>query len=359
VIPPGDIDRSEALERLFAPFSDASAILVAVSGGPDSVALLHLLARWRTGGSRPDLIAATVDHGLRAESAAEAATVADHAAKLEIPHRTLVWAGAKPRSGVQEAARTKRYELLVRQARRDGASHLATAHTCDDQAETILMRLARGSGIAGLAGMRPEVDRDGIRHVRPLLGVRKGILVDLCREKGWGFVEDPSNMDDRYARARWRKLLPALGSEGLTAERLCHLAERAKRYEEALGSKARQVLSTVGGGAEQDPRRLSAALRDEPFEIAVRILAMALASDSDEAGHPRLERMENAVSRNHTAVTEGRALRMTLAGRVLDLDRHGSLRIGAEPPRRRGRYTCVSDDDAGAPASLGKGERHA
>jgi tRNA(Ile)-lysidine synthase len=358
VIRPEDIRHAEGLERLFAPLRDAAAVLVAVSGGPDSVALLHLLGRWRDGRARPALIAATVDHGLRPQSAAEAAMVADQAALLGVPHRTLLWTEPKPRSRLQEAAREARYALLVAEARRGGAGHLVTAHTCDDQAETVLMRLARGSGIAGLAGMRPTVDRDGICHLRPFLGVSKATLVDLCREEGWSFAEDPSNSDDRFARARWRKLLPGLAAEGMTAERLCRLAERAGRVEEALATRARAVFAEASRAGGPDPLRLAAALRDEPFEIALRVLALALCPERPDE-HLRLQRLETAVERLRGALQEGRASRVTLAGRVLDLDRNGYLRLGAEPVRRRGRYTRVSDDDAGRPASLGKAERHA
>src|SRR5690606_4990568 len=118
-----------------------------------------------------------------------------------------------------EAARDARYRLLIQCAREEGASHLVTAHTLDDQAETVLIRLARGSGLAGLAGMRAERDREGIRHARPLLASPKAALLDLCREQGWPFVEDPSNLDPRFARARWRRIMPLLAEEGLTAER--------------------------------------------------------------------------------------------------------------------------------------------
>ena len=344
----------EALDRLFAPVRDAPAILVAVSGGPDSVALLHLLARWHTTGPGPALIAATVDHGLRPDAAAEAAMVARQAAELGIPHRTRTWTGPKPRSGLQEAARTQRYALLVEQARREGATHLVTAHTLDDQAETILMRLARGSGLAGLAGMRPEVDRGGIRHVRPFLAIAKAPLVELCRREGWTFVEDPSNTDDRFARARWRKLLPALAAEGLTLERLAQFAARARRAEEALESKARAALAQArsAGAAAGVP---AAFLRDEPFEIAVRALALVLLEGRDEIDHLRLERVETAAQRLRAALADGRPVRLSLAGRVIDLNRDGFLLVRPEPPRRRGRYRSVSDDDAVLAASLGKG----
>jgi tRNA(Ile)-lysidine synthase len=359
VIRPGDAvpAAGEALDGLFVSLRHASAVLIAVSGGPDSVALMHLLARWRAQGAPPDLIAATVDHGLRSESAAEAAMVARSAARLGIPHRILLWTGPKPHAGLQEAARRKRYELLISEALRSGSSHLVTAHTQDDQAETILMRLARGSGVAGLVGMRPEVNRDGIRHVRPLLGVAKATLLDLCRCEGWNFVEDPSNVDERFSRARWRKLLPTLAAEGLTPERLHELAERARRVDEALDAKAREALAQAGMG--QGGVRPAASLLAEPFEIAARMLALMLRDGTGELDHLRLQRLERALERLRAAMSEGRPLRLTLAGRMIDLRRDGDLLIRPEPLRRRGRYPYSSEDDAGCPASLGKGKRRA
>ena len=146
------ISASEA-KRLFAEWKSAPAIVLAVSGGPDSIALMWLAARWRSALKRgPRLIAVTVDHGLRAEAAAEARDVKRLARTLDLPHRTLRWSGAKPKTGLPAAAREARYRLLAQAARRNGATHILTAHTRDDQAETLLMRLLRGSGIAGLCG---------------------------------------------------------------------------------------------------------------------------------------------------------------------------------------------------------------
>ena len=159
---------------LFADWKAAPALVLAVSGGPDSLALMWLAARWRRALTRgPRLIAVTVDHGLRPEAAREARDVKHLARTLDLPHRTMRWNGAKPKTGLPAAARTARYRLLVQAARANGATHILTAHTRDDQAETLLMRMLRGSGIAGLAAMARETEREGLMLARPLLDISK------------------------------------------------------------------------------------------------------------------------------------------------------------------------------------------
>src|SRR4051812_14856362 len=162
---------------LFNDLKELPALVLAVSGGPDSTALMLLAARWAKSLARgPKLIAVTIDHGLRPEAKEEARAVAKLARKLGIAHRTVRWAGKKPATGLQQAARAARYSLLAKAARKAGASAILTAHTLDDQAETVLIRLTRGSGLTGLAGMRrmgPVPGSDRLTLVRPLLGVPK------------------------------------------------------------------------------------------------------------------------------------------------------------------------------------------
>jgi len=335
---PGDGPSQDILTSLFAALEGASRIVAAVSGGPDSIALMHLLARWSAAGERPPILVATVDHGLRPESAVEAAFVAREAAGLGLGHRILAWTGEKPRTGLQEAAREARYRLLVRCAREEGASHLVTAHTLDDQAETVLMRLARGSGPAGLAGMRRDRERDGIRHVRPLLDRSKESLLALCRAQGWPFTVDPSNADERFARVRWRRIMPLLAAEGLTAERLARFSERMRQADEALQAKALETL----GRAEPHEREgafalLARPLAEEPFEIALRVLELALRRAGLNLENSRLQRLESCARRLREAVLKGEGLRLTVAGALLRLDRAGMLAIRPESPRRRGR----------------------
>jgi tRNA(Ile)-lysidine synthase len=183
---------------LFADLAPAPALVLAVSGGPDSTALLWLAARWRAKRKRgPKLLAVTIDHGLRPESAGEARDVARLARRLGVAHRTIRWRGKKPKTRLQQEARAARYRLLAQAARKIGATHVLTAHTLDDQAETVLMRLLRGSGLAGLAGMGrtsplPECQLSpspNQTRVYPEFGTiewHKSDISDLCWGEGWG-----------------------------------------------------------------------------------------------------------------------------------------------------------------------------
>src|SRR5258708_6315899 len=150
-------------KKLFADLKAAPAIVLAVSGGPDSVALMWLMARWRRDlASAPRLVAVTVDHGLREEAAREAREVKRLARELDLPHRSMRWAGDKPKTGLPAAARDARYRLLAQAAQAAGATYVLTAHTRDDQAETLLMRLLRGTGILRLAAMTRASERDRV-----------------------------------------------------------------------------------------------------------------------------------------------------------------------------------------------------
>ena len=237
-------------------FADFPVLLIASSGGPDSTALLWLMARWRKAQKRgPKLIAVTVDHGLRPESKREAQAVAKLARKLGVEHRTLRWTGKKPKTGIQEAARQARYRLLAEAARKAGARCVLTAHTLDDQAETVLFRLARGSGVSGLAGMDAH-GADAGRRIRTAscwsvrcCDMPKSRLIATLKAAKIAYADDPSNRDPRFARPRWRALMPALAREGLTAERLGRLARRVARLEWAHACDGRACRRRAGAGA--------------------------------------------------------------------------------------------------------------
>lgn len=330
------------------------------------MALLEIAARWRLEeASRPPVFAATVDHGLRPDSRAEAQMAAEFAAARGIAHATLRWEGEKPSARLQEKAREARYGLLVEEARRVGADAVLTAHHADDQAETILMRLVRGSAIAGLAGVAAASRRDGLALLRPLLGLRKAELVAFCEKRNIPFVRDPSNENPRFGRTGARRLAALLEAEGLGPQEWARLARRATRAEEALAASTRAALASLPDGALQ--MRALAAL---PQEIALRCLA-ARALDAGRAGPPRLERLEGAWERLSAAHASGRALALTLAGAHISLNSKGVVTFAPEPVRRRGRTGAlppqsvhVNDRNSGAHdcsggASLGNGDRDA
>lgn len=317
------------------------ACLAAISGGPDSMVLMYALALWRRSRPQAQVLVATVDHGLRREAAVEAVMVGEAARRLDLRHHTLRWSGPHPENGLQEAARDARYALLIQLATECGIGAILTAHTLDDQAETVLMRMARGSGISGLGGMNRRSCRGGIDHLRPFLEIPKTRLVATCQQRGWAFAEDPSNTNARYARTRWRQLAPALAGEGLNAVRLARLAERCRRADAALTQKAEEILQSVclaarsGDAADGrivlDGKRLMA----EPEELSLRALALALEAVTG-ASPPRLERLETCEQALRTAILGGGRFDRTLAGAVLSLNRSGFVVIGPEPPRRRG-----------------------
>src|SRR6201990_2250462 len=201
--------------QLFAPWKGATALVLAVSGGPDSVALMWLAARWRRSLARgPRLVAVTVDHGLRAEAAREALAVQRLGRTLDLPHLTVRGTGDKPKTGLPAAARAARSRLLAQAAQASGATHILTAHTRDDPAETLLMRILRGSGIAGLAAMARETEREGVWLARPLLDVPKSRLVATLGRAKIAFADDPTNRDISFTRPRLGALMPALVGEG-------------------------------------------------------------------------------------------------------------------------------------------------
>lgn len=232
-----DLDDDAALAQLFAPVSQLDALGLAVSGGADSLALMLLAQRWAQRHA-VRLVVYSVDHGLRAEAAEEVATVLAGAERLGLPARGLRWDGPYPQNGVQQAARVARYRLLGEAMRADGIGTVATGHHLHDQAETVLMRLAHGSGLDGLRGMSTVSSVEGVRIFRPLLALAPEALRDVVAAAGLVPVEDPSNSDDRYERVRWRRMLAPLTTLGLTPERLATLAQRVGAAQDLVGEQA-------------------------------------------------------------------------------------------------------------------------
>jgi tRNA(Ile)-lysidine synthase len=331
---------------LLGVLSQSPALILAVSGGPDSTALMVLAARWRAlskGNIR--LIAVTVDHGLRREARREAAAVARLARALGIEHRTLHWTGRKPKTGLQEAARNARYRLLAQAACKVGARHVLTAHTLDDQAETVLFRLVRGSGIGGLASMGliapiPVREGRGLSLIRPLLRIPKARLIAMLNAAGVPYTEDPTNRDFQFTRPRLRALMPALAREGLTPARMARLAERVARMETALWVAVHEAETRLAKTSAPDGDRLlmtASAFFELPDEIALRLLGRAIQRMGDEGPVElgKLEALGKALVEGHDMVqrAELTRVRRTLAGALITLDRT-QLRIERAPPRR-------------------------
>ena len=292
---------SKDLDPLFAP---AARVGVAVSGGPDSVGLLLLAAAARPG----PIEAATVDHGLRPGSRDEAQRVARLCERLRVPHRilTVQWA-RKPATAIQERARTARYHHLAEWARARGLAAILTAHHVEDQAETLIMRLSRGSGVRGLAGMRPVslVPGSDIALLRPLLGWRRSELLAICEAAGIDPATDPSNEDDRFERVRVRRLLGR--SEwlppGALASSARHLADADAAIEWA--TRLEWTRAVRNGGAQIVYRP-----DDAPEEIRRRIVSDAVARLSTEGEGAalkgrELDRLLTALSGARTVTIRG------------------------------------------------------
>ncbi len=299
--------------RAAGPVEPGQRIGLAVSGGPDSLALL-LLAH----AAFPGLIeAATVDHRLRVASADEAAQVATLCASIGVPHATLSVEAPLPRGNVSAQARDRRYGLLQRWFGERGLSWLLTGHHADDQLETMVMRLNRGAGVGGLASVRV---RNG-RTLRPLLGWRHAELVALVEHAGWDAVDDPSNRDDRYDRARLRKALA--GADFLDPIGVNRAAAAMEEADEALAWSAQHWahsrVASEGAALVFDAHGL-------PAELVRRILLGCIVrlNPAAQCTGPGLSRLLDAMRRGGRATLDG----------VLADARGPRWRLTVAPPRR-------------------------
>jgi tRNA(Ile)-lysidine synthase len=289
-------------DRAFAMLSRFNSLLLAVSGGPDSLALLYLVAEWRKriGARAPSVQVVTVDHGLRPESAREAEIVAAHCAALGVAHTTLRWDGTKPQRGIPNAARAARYELLEAQAGiLPGRTAVVPAHHQDDQAETVLMRLARGGGVDALAAMReqrPICNGSPVMLVRPLLVFSKAQLIATLGARGVSWLDDPTNSNTTYERARVRQTMEASGLDAAalaaTARRMQDAAEglayAAKRFKETL------ALSFNGGLFASFDR---AAFDAGPIVLRQMVIADLISRFGGTTPKPEASEIEALIAR--------------------------------------------------------------
>ncbi|MCW8844072.1 MAG: tRNA lysidine(34) synthetase TilS [Rhodobacteraceae bacterium] len=296
---------------------------VAVSGGSDSTALLHLAAEW-AGAAGARLVAATVDHGLRAAAEAEAEAVGDLCRSLGVEHAVLEWRGWDGAGNVQAEARAARYRLLAEWGARARLDYVLLGHTMDDQAETFLMRLARRAGVDGLAAMAARFNRNGQAFGRPLLGQRREELRDALRARGVGWIDDPSNEDARFDRVKTRAVLGGLADIGIDAHALSTVSENMADVRAALDWQVAQIAAQAVEIEAGDLRIDLAALAAVPEEIARRLIVAALLWVAGGAYAPR----RAPVQRMLVDLREGRG--GTLAGCVLTV-RHGAVRVAREP----------------------------
>ncbi|MFD0978089.1 tRNA lysidine(34) synthetase TilS [Tropicimonas aquimaris] len=312
--------RMEAL----LPTPMPSCIGVAVSGGGDSMALMHLAADW-AGAAGLHAEVASVDHGLRAAAAEEAAMVASEARGLGLLHETLRWRGSEAQGNLQDAARRARYGLLAAWAARRRLDAVLLGHTRDDNVECLVLGLARGAGLDGLSGMRPAFRRDGAPFLRPLLEESRAELRVYLTGRGIDWVEDPSNEDTRFARVRVRQALELLPPLGVTPEALARSVENLRSTREGLDALLRAFIRDhcriVAGDILVAPDAF-ACLADE---FARRFLNAALRWVSGAEYTPRAAKLANLLS-DDTALRAG----LTLHGCILRAGGQG-LRIFREP----------------------------
>ena len=291
-----------ALDRLAG---DMPAIGVAVSGGGDSMALMHMMAEWGRGRR---IMTATVDHGLRPESAAEARQVGRAARALGLPHATLTWQRGTETGNLMANARDARLRLLAGWAQRNDLSAVGLGHTSDDQAETLMMRLARGSGIDGLASMAEWRDRFGIRWMRPMLGVGRQALRDWLRLRDVAWIDDPSNEDDDFDRIRIRKAIDAMGLDIPALARAAnHIGEARDALSHYAAHAAREAVAR--DGSLTLPRR---DYLDAPPEIRRRLIVAACRWITGGDYPPR----RNTVLHALNAIATGH--RVTLDGALIE-----------------------------------------
>ncbi len=338
-----DIDAfSQKIKRLYIDIEAETPIAVAVSGGPDSMALLWLLVNLPPQESFRTLYALTVDHGLRPDSAAEARQVGEWVASWSgVTHTVLTRTAPESGHKIMEEARRDRYRMMESFCRGKAVTHLFVAHHRDDQAETLLFRLAKGSGLDGLGGMKPVRRMGDVDLCRPLLDVAKEDLTALCRARNIPFVNDPSNINAAYARPRLRAAMDVLAAEGLTAERMAKTALRLARASDALKSYADTAWETAILKINTNRIDFSfSVLNNLPSEIRFRLILKACktirndeaSTDNHDYG-PRIAKLEDLIDRFFLSDTYHHG---TLGGCLFTLNRKaGTLSIereGLSPP---------------------------
>jgi tRNA(Ile)-lysidine synthase len=327
-------ETTQALTGIFDGLTGFSRVAVAVSGGSDSMALLQLVAAWRESPQGPrEVTALTVDHGLRAESAAEAEQVKRWCEGLGIDHRTLVWAGDRPRTGIQAKARTARYDIMSNWCRENNIPILMTGHTADDQAETVVMRQQRTSSDRSLAAIWPENEWLGVKLFRPLLNQRRQALRDYLNGLEQTWLEDPSNSNDAFERIRIRNGMAVHDVTALhaVAEAAQH---RVLRADADLKHWLQRHLTVDDYAVLRVPRSQFAALTtDQQTDVLGWVVCAA--GDGQAAERASLEAIAQWIG-------EGRESRRSINGAIVGARRH-VVEVMREPGRIRAKFVAVGE----------------
>ncbi|MEC7488117.1 MAG: tRNA lysidine(34) synthetase TilS [Pseudomonadota bacterium] len=323
-------DEFDQLMEAAAPFCSRDRVAVAVSGGPDSTALLLLLRGWTVTTGR-SLIALTVNHDLRTDAAKEAEQVANWCKKIGIEHQILRWTGKKPETGLQAAARKARYRLMEHWCRENGVGDLCVGHTQNDQVETFLFRMSRGSGPDGLAAMPLVAFHGDIRIVRPLLTITRSRINATLDEAAQPSIEDPMNADRRYARTVIRHQVERLQKLGVSLSDVAVAArlfgEVRTKNETATSDLYRRIVVLHSAGyADID----ATEWRDANAEVASRLIAALIQKIGGGDYFPRRERLErivNALERDTDLTRTLGGCKISARGEVIRVQReHRAIR---------------------------------
>jgi tRNA(Ile)-lysidine synthase len=330
---------------------------IAVSGGSDSIALMFLAADWARANDRALPVVLSVDHGLRKGSAKDARAVVREAERAGLDAQVLTWKGAKPTSNIESAARDSRYNLMGECCRQHGIRTLMVAHTLDDQAETFLIRLMRGSGVDGLAAMRPRAAYPipafkDIELIRPLLSFTRDELRAWLTARNIKWIDDPMNADPRFDRARLRALWPTLEAAGLKRERIAAAAAHLSRAREALEIRTAEFLTTHAVAVGETMLLDANALAEAPREIGLRALAAILQSVGAQEYRPRFDRLEALYEDMVSSKPVPRTLHGCRVGPASKLYRRmgpATLMITPENPRQTQRNSAESPQNRRIP----------
>ena len=283
--------------KLFNKYIDDKPIALAVSGGPDSTAMMQIAALSKKLKNN-NVTVIVVDHGLREESKNEANIVGQNAKLLGFKFKILKWDGVKPKTRIQEIARKTRYKLMTSWCKKKGIEKLFLAHHLDDQVETFLMRLGKGSGVDGLAVMNYVTEISSLKLVRPFLEIPKTRFIKILSITNLEWISDPSNFSSDYKRSRIRKILPILSKEGINSKQIGLVIKRMRSAKDALNTQTnillKKYLSNVDNVAYFLNKELLKDAKEK--EILLRVLEKIFMNISGSIYPPRRNKLENIIS---------------------------------------------------------------